>query len=158
MTLTGGARWAVWTLMFSGGLVACGSSRGSGPALAPASSFAAWADAQGAQATVQIPVTVRWSVLGVEGATVYAPGAGADAGLALRLDEGALGVPLTDRLRQRCGADAASCAVWLEGRFGSLVTGAPAGPTPSGADPQRVFTVIKVLEAVQGRPSHARLP
>ncbi|HEX8699578.1 MAG TPA: hypothetical protein VF815_12120 [Myxococcaceae bacterium] len=36
----------------------------------------------------------------------------------VRVTDMALGVPLSERIAQKCGRDARRCALWLEGRFG----------------------------------------
>jgi hypothetical protein len=38
--------------------------------------------------------------------------------LELRVTDMALGVPLSERIAQKCGRDARRCALWLEGRYG----------------------------------------
>jgi hypothetical protein len=36
----------------------------------------------------------------------------------LRVTDLALGIPLSERIAQKCGRDAKRCALWLEGRYG----------------------------------------
>ena len=59
-----------------------------------------------------------------------------------RFSDGALGVPLDERLRQLCG-EAEVCKVWLSGRFGESM------PLPD-PDPSTVFNVHAVHEAITG--------
>ncbi len=59
----------------------------------------------------------------------------------LRVTDLALGVPLSERIAQKCGRDASRCALWLEGRYGEKHW----GPDP---DPLPQFEVFKVGEVV----------
>lgn len=104
-----------------------------GPAVSPPSALLTWLEGEGRGEVVQLPVTVSVSPLGMGPAWIgVEPEPGPDA-LHLRLDDGALGIALADRLRQACPAGG-PCAVWLEGRWGSHLAGpaAPSGPGPSG--------------------------
>ncbi len=57
----------------------------------------------------------------------------------LRVTDLALGIPLRERVAQKCGRDAMRCALWLEGRYGE--------PPPFPDDlPQ--YEVVKVGELV----------
>ncbi|MFP2924888.1 hypothetical protein ACLESO_06660 [Pyxidicoccus sp. 3LG] len=57
----------------------------------------------------------------------------------LRVTDLALGVPLSERIAQKCGREARRCALWLEGRYGE--------PPPFPDDlPQ--YEVVKVGELV----------
>jgi hypothetical protein len=64
----------------------------------------------------------------------------------LRFTDGALGVPLDERLRQLCG-DADPCRVWLSGRLGESM------PLPD-PDPSTVFNVHAVHGPVVGAGPH----
>ncbi|MFP2909210.1 hypothetical protein ACLESD_30055 [Pyxidicoccus sp. 3LFB2] len=57
----------------------------------------------------------------------------------LRLTDLALGVPLSERIAQKCGREARRCALWLEGRYGE------APPFP---DTLPQYEVVKVGELV----------
>ncbi|MBL8918672.1 MAG: hypothetical protein JNJ54_07440 [Myxococcaceae bacterium] len=60
--------------------------------------------------------------------------------------DGALGVPLDERLRMLCG-DAEPCRVWLSGRFGEAM------PLPV-PEPETNFNVYAVHERVEGNGPH----
>ncbi len=51
----------------------------------------------------------------------------------------ALGVPLRERIAQKCGRDARRCVLWLEGRYGE---------TPPVPDELPQYEVVKVGELV----------
>ncbi|MDY7228238.1 hypothetical protein [Hyalangium rubrum] len=57
----------------------------------------------------------------------------------LRVTDLALGVPLSERIAQKCGRDARRCALWLEGRYGE---------TPPLPDTLPQYEVVKVGELV----------
>jgi hypothetical protein len=60
----------------------------------------------------------------------------------LRVTDLALGIPLSERIAQKCGREARRCALWLEGRYGE--------PPPFPDDlPQ--YEVVKVGELVDER-------
>jgi hypothetical protein len=65
----------------------------------------------------------------------------------LRFSDGALGIPLDERLRQLCG-NAEPCRVWLAGRVGESM------PMPD-PDPSTIFNVHAVHERVEGQGPHA---
>jgi hypothetical protein len=65
----------------------------------------------------------------------------------LRFSDGALGIPLDERLRQLC-ADADPCRVWLAGRLGESM------PLPD-PDPSTIFNVHAVHGRVEGEGPHA---
>jgi len=58
----------------------------------------------------------------------------------LRVTDLALGVPLSERIAQKCGREARRCALWLEGRYGEQPW--------SGPDPLPQYEVFKVGEPV----------
>jgi hypothetical protein len=60
----------------------------------------------------------------------------------LRVTDLALGIPLRERIAQKCGQDAQRCALWLEGRYGE---------TPPFPDDLPQYEVIKVGELVDER-------
>lgn len=104
--------------------------------------FEAWLEAQG---PVKLPFTIwrkprRVGAIGVHAAV---------PAKVLRLSDGALGVPLDERLRQACG-DAEVCRIWLAGRLGESL------PLPD-PEPTTAFSVHAVHELVQGDgPHHAQ--
>ena len=57
----------------------------------------------------------------------------------LRVTDLALGVPLSERIAQKCGREAKRCTLWLEGRYGE---------TPSFPDDLPQYAVVKVGELV----------
>lgn len=57
----------------------------------------------------------------------------------LRVTDLALGVPLSERIAQKCGREARRCALWLEGRYGE---------TPTFPDHLPQYEVVKVGEVV----------
>ena len=57
----------------------------------------------------------------------------------LRVSDLALGVPLSERIAQKCGREAKRCALWLEGRYGE---------TPPLPDDLPHYAVLKVGELV----------
>jgi hypothetical protein len=59
--------------------------------------------------------------------------------LELRVTDLALGVPLSERIAQKCGRDASRCALWLDGRYGE---------TPPFPDDLPQYEVLKVGEIV----------
>jgi hypothetical protein len=64
------------------------------------------------------------------------------------LDDTALGVPLIERLQERCPQTEGNCAIWLEGYWGRLLAG-PVGPPD---DTERdTFSVLAVLMPLDER-------
>lgn len=105
--------------------------------------FDAWLKAHAGP--VKLPFTIwreprRRGAIGVHTAL---PSAGAT----LRFSDGALGVPLDERLRQLCGR-ADPCRVWLAGRLGESM------PLPD-PDPSTIFNVHAVHGLVQGDGPHS---
>lgn len=103
--------------------------------------FEAWLQAQ--QGPVKLPFTI-WREprrVGAVGVHTKAPAK------VLRFNDGAMGVPLDERLRQHCG-DADPCRVWLSGRLGESM------PLPD-PDPSTAFSVHAVHGLVQGDGPHA---
>lgn len=62
--------------------------------------------------------------------------------LELRVTDLALGVPLSERIAQKCGRGAPRCALWLEGRYGE---------PPSFPDDLPRYAVVKVGELVDAQ-------
>lgn len=115
-----------------------------GPDIAPAAALLAWLDddANAPPRRLRLPVVVTVGVLGVESAVVaMAPDATAGA-LAVKLDDGGLGVGVADTLRSRCKDG--KCAVWLEGQWGELV----AMPSFDDDDEPPTFAVLRIGEPV----------
>ena len=112
---------------------------GSGPSLEDGKALAAWlAKMQDGQTTVKLPFTV-WR--GDHG-EVKTAAIGRHANVpkdVYRLSDGALGIPLVERLRH-LQPDQAPIVVWLSGRFGDRF------PMPSANNKTPVFSVTAVHE------------
>ncbi len=67
----------------------------------------------------------------------------------IRLDDGALGVSLDERLRMLCPEKPARCTLWLSGRFGTLLN--------KDEDPRRTFSVFGVHERIPAGVDRASL-
>ena len=116
-----------------------------GPDIEPSLALLAWFEGPGQGRSVRIPVVVTSSPLGVSGGHVgMAPGPSEQA-LRLRLDDGAMGIGLHDRLGEHCDG-APTCAVWLEGRWGETV---PMPPELSGGAGEHAFSVRDVVGPVR---------
>lgn len=98
--------------------------------------FAAWLAEQ--RGPVKLPFTIWRKPRRVGAVGVHA----SPPATVLRFSDGALGVPLNERLRQLC-ADQEPCRVWLSGRRGESM------PLPD-PDPETIFNVHAVHERVQG--------
>lgn len=87
-----------------------------GPALEPAEGLAAWLDKQltadGKRRRVRLPVVVKRGEM--PHAVERTGFVGSEKGLALELDDTAMGVSLADHVHRVCG-EAASCALLLDG-------------------------------------------
>ena len=58
----------------------------------------------------------------------------------LHVTDLALGIPLKERIAQKCGREAKRCALWLEGRYGE--------PAPMGGTGRPQYEVWKVGDVV----------
>jgi hypothetical protein len=67
----------------------------------------------------------------------------------IRLDDGALGVSLDERIRMLCPDKPARCTLWLSGRFGTLLN--------KDEDPRRTFSVFAVHERIPADVDRASL-
>ncbi len=107
-----------------------------GPTLADHAALLAWLEAH-PEAYLRLPVVVfpgdlggiRLAYIGTD------PVPPADGAIVLDLDDSALGIPLSTRLRSLCGAEGSACVVWIEGTWGPLLPdlepdGARDGPPP----------------------------
>lgn len=101
----------------------------------------AWLESS--KGSIQLPVEVRRSVLGIDGGTVLG------ANLDLRLDDTRMGIGLADQLGVVCG-DEGPCAVWLEGEWGATL------PDPT-EDALPTFSVQKVIGKVESEPKTVRI-
>jgi hypothetical protein len=107
----------------SGGSMTAPDLDANSQALEPRDALVAWLTRNGGQRDVgsapvlKLPVVITMDAdrLGITGARL-----GADGGIALKLDDTALGIALVDRVRQKCKGDTPSCRVWLEGRWRAL--------------------------------------
>lgn len=101
---------------------------------------------------LRIPVVIRFESehrLGIGGAFIGTAGTPATPeAIHLQLEDSAMGISLLDRLRRRCPATSPTCAVWLEGAWGSPLD---LGEPPAG--PRRwPFSVFRLVEPA-GEPS-----
>jgi len=130
-----------------------------GPALQPVAELRAWLDRQGEprpRPRLRLPVAMRFAAghrMAIDTARVA--GAPGDDGLAVVLDDSALGIALIDHVRRHTPAGAGGCALWLEGYWGALLALPTAGHPPGQAPP--VFAVVAVGEPVDpgAGPLHA---
>ncbi len=86
----------------------------------------------GEERKMRLPVVVSFDVMGVD-AAVIAPSFDhiEEDSIRLRLDDGAMGISLSDRIHQLC-SDAQPCAVWLEGYWGTTTGDDLPGPPEIG--------------------------
>jgi len=100
---------------------------GPGPELQPGEVLRAWLEDQGVRTPkpmLRLPVVLAFEQGQVMGATSawigVLPQAPEDA-VMLRIDDSALGISLQERVREHCAPEADSCALWLDGTWGSLL-------------------------------------
>jgi len=62
--------------------------------------------------------------------------------IAVKLDDTALGIRISDRVRMQCPVPAHTCTLWLEGYWGPLISAAPATSS------KPVFSVLQVFGPV----------
>jgi hypothetical protein len=117
-----------------------------GPELLPVDALRAWLDERGATdpaPMLRLPVVLSMDqglALGVTRAWIGVLPQPPEDALLIRVDDTTLGIALTDRLAEYCAPDATTCALWLDGTWGSpLPLLLPAVP---GAPP--VFTLRSV--------------
>lgn len=103
-----------------------------GPVLSDRAALASWLEAN-KERRLRLPIMIE---LGADGSRSARVGT-----VALRLTDLSLGIPLKERMAQRCGRDAQRCALWLEGRYGQSL------PRTSPGDPPQ-FEVLKVGDVV----------
>ncbi len=133
-----------------------------GHPLTPASDLLAWIESNaktgGARTLFRLPVVVVFQDefrMSVSKAFVGSStdDSGADK-LALRLDDGGLGVGLFDQLNNKCDKSAKACAVWLEGHSGPNIDAAM--PEPPGTAPGHDFAIRKVGDVLSADDAAAR--
>ncbi len=102
-----------------------------GPPVTDAAGLTAWLEAsRGKQLRLPVVIELR-EPGGIQRSRV--------GDVELRVTDLALGIPLSERIAQKCGREARRCALWLEGRYGE--------PPPFPDDlPQ--YEVLKVGELV----------
>lgn len=106
-----------------------------GPTISDATALQAWLEAnRGKRLRLPVVIEVGEAGFGFKGTRV--------GDVQLKVTDVALGVPLSERVAQKCGRDARRCALWLEGRYGELA------PLADGL-PQ--FEVLKVGDVVEER-------
>lgn len=82
-----------------------------GPAVTDTVALQAWLEANRGK-RLRLPVVIE---LGGPGEGFKRSRVG---NIELRVTDLALGVPLSERIAQRCGREARRCVLWLEGRYG----------------------------------------
>jgi len=128
-----------------------------GPPLSPAGPLLEWLEgvkaAAGPRKLLRLPVVVRFEDdyrLALSEAVVGVSEAAFDDAEALRLklDDTGMGVSLLEAVKRLCTG--LSCAVWLEGHWGTLLTGPLARRALAGAgtDPRHPFAVLRVQGTV----------
>lgn len=103
-----------------------------GPRVTDTAGLTAWLEASRGK-RLRLPVVIE---LGAQGKGFARSRVG---DVELRVTDLALGVPLSERIAQKCGRDARRCALWLEGRYGE---------TPPFPDDRPQYAVVKVGELV----------
>jgi hypothetical protein len=103
-----------------------------GPAVTDTAGLKAWLEAQRGK-RLRLPVVIE---LDTPGHRFKRSRIG---DVEVRVTDLALGVPLSERIAQKCGRDASRCALWLEGRYGE---------PPVFPDDLPQYEVFKVGETV----------
>jgi hypothetical protein len=130
-----------------------------GPALSPSEPLLAWLQnsaAGGDRKLLRIPVVINFANPGRFsfgacwiGTEPAAPGASAPADAVLiKPDSTGLSVSLVDQVKQKCGDQVMSCALWLDGLWGPRIDGAPQAPQPPGTPTRWPFAVVEVGDIV----------
>jgi len=125
-----------------------------GPAVKPAPALLTWLEANartesGARPMIRLPVVVHWEDeyrFGFD--EVFAGSDYADRAnlLKLQLDDGAMGDPIVDDIREACPKERTWCALWIDGHWGQLVED-PDFLEPGGGHP---FAVRRIHEYIEG--------
>jgi hypothetical protein len=103
-----------------------------GPPVTDTAGLTAWLEAsRGKRLRLPVVIELREVGHGFKRASV--------GDIELRVTDLALGIPLSERIAQKCGRDAKRCALWLEGRYGE---------TPPFPDNLPQYEVVKVGELV----------
>ncbi len=121
-----------------------------GPAILPSSELREWLDGLeqngGPRPLLRLPVVIEFAAphrLSIARAWIGGPGAEpAPGSIRLRLDDSGMGIPLAEAALRECPGDAPSCALWLEGHWGPLVS--PAPPYGEQGDDNPAFAVLAV--------------
>ncbi len=103
-----------------------------GPPVTRTADLTAWLEANRGK-RLRLPIVIE---LEEQGSRIQRSRAG---DVELRVTDLALGIPLMERIAQKCGRDARRCALWLEGRYGE---------TPPFPDSLPQYEVVKVGEIV----------
>lgn len=102
-----------------------------GPPVTDTAGLTAWLEANRGK-RLRLPVIIELVELGD-------PKRSRVGNVELRVTDLALGIPLSERIAQKCGRDARRCALWLEGRYGEK---------PPFPDDLPQYEVLKVGELV----------
>lgn len=135
-----------------------------GPAILPSTELRDWLDGlerNGPRPLLRLPVVIEFAAphrLSIARAWIGGPGTEpAQDAIRLRLDDSGMGIPLAEAALRECPGDAPSCALWLEGHWGALVS--PAPPSGERGDDIPAFAVLAIQGPVkkdgQGRAPRA---
>ena len=133
-----------------------------GPAIFPAPDLAKWlSEHKGSLLRLPLVIEVRSYEVGPAWIGMTVDDAPDDA-IWVELDQGALGVGLTDRLVPLCPATPTRCAVWIQGFWGPTVSlpGPPGFDLPQvpGVPKKEPFSVREVVSLVaEGDTPHLKV-
>ncbi len=125
-----------------------------GPSLADSAALLAWFEAN-PTAYVRIPVVIFPGDLGgIKLAFVGTePAPPPDGAIVLELDDSALGIPLSTRLRSLCDAGSDACVVWIEGTWGRLLPDLASIASGRATSPSWPLSVRDAGPLVEGSPA-----
>jgi hypothetical protein len=103
-----------------------------GPLVSDTAGLTAWLEAN-REKRLRLPIVIELEELGRSFKRARV------GDVELRVTDLALGIPLSERIAQKCGREARRCALWLEGRYGE---------TPPFPDSLPQYQVLKVGELV----------
>lgn len=104
--------------------------------------------------SLRVPVVIEAGGLGIDSAILCSSVESENKGQPLRLDDTALGIPLTDSIRNLVDQQTGKCFVWLEGKSGTLLSPASAADSAQiGEGEPHDFAVFKFLGSVKSSPA-----